>query len=409
MTIAHRSSLAALLGAIFLSTPCLHGQPPAAGLTLDEVMAAALSASPGLAAARLGRAEAQARRDVARLRPNPELTLEETNDLPRDSASISLPLERGGKRRRRIAVAEAEALSTEAEIARLAAETRNQVRRAYFALAAAQRRTAETAELQRLAESARDAARARFEAGDVPRLDALQAELSAVQAASETDKARGLLVGARADLNALLRQPLDSPLTVSAGLDSGAVPPADAAVRLALASSIELAVLDLGIAEQRAQVELARAETVSDLTADAGILHDAPPDFVWGWRAAITFRLPIFTRGREQVRLEEATLARLQAEREAAAARLQGEVSSTAAAAETQRLALLRYRDEILPRAAEVERMAEDSYRSGQTDLVTLLQSLQAVHDLRLQAVQAGTDYQTALADLERAIGAPLP
>jgi hypothetical protein len=31
------------------------------------------------------------------------------------------------------------------------------------------------------------------------------------------------------------------------------------------------------------------------------------------------------------------------------------------------------------------------------------------VHDLRLQAVQAGTDYQTALADLERALGAPLP
>ena len=57
----------------------------------------------------------------------------------------------------------------------------------------------ETAELQRLAESARDAARARFEAGDVPRLDVLQAELAAAQAASETDKARGLLAGARAD------------------------------------------------------------------------------------------------------------------------------------------------------------------------------------------------------------------
>ena len=88
---------------------------------------------------------------------------------------------------------------------------------------------------------------------------------------------------------------------------------------------------------------------------------------------------------------------------------MRGEVFSAAAHAETQRRAFLRFRDEILPRAAEVEALAEDSYRSGQTGLVALLQSLQSVHDLRLQAVQAGTDYQNALADLERAIGAPLP
>jgi outer membrane protein TolC len=89
--------------------------------------------------------------------------------------------------------------------------------------------------------------------------------------------------------------------------------------------------------------------------------------------------------------------------------RLRGEVYAAAANAETQRQALLRYRDEVLPRAAEVEVLAEDSYRSGQTGLTALLQSLQAVHDLRLQAVQAGIDYQTALADLERAMGARLP
>ena len=415
LMIPPRSTLAAsLLGAVFLSAACLRGQQapasePAAPLTLDEVLAEALSASPALAAARLGRVEAQARRDIARLRPNPDLNLERTNDLPHDAATLSVPIERGGKRGRRIALAEAQSRRGEAEIARLTAETRSQVRRAYFALAAAQRRAAETAELQRLAESARDTARARFEVGDVPRLDVLQAELSAAQAASETDKARGLLVGARADLNALLGRPLDGPLTASTGLDAGAAPSLDAAVRLALASSAELAVLDLGVAEQRAQVELARAETVRDVTAGAGVLHDAPPDFLWGWRAALTFTLPIFTHGREQVRLEEATLARLGAERDAAVARLRGEVAAAAAAAETQRQALLRYRDEILPRAAEVERMAEDSYRSGQTGLTALLQSLQAVHDLRLQAVQAGTDYQNALADLERAIGAPLP
>ena len=388
----------------------LPGAPPTpAALTLEEAMSSALAANPGLAAARLGREEARARGDVAGQRPNPELLLEEARDFPRDAATLSVPIERGGKRQRRIQLAAAQAKSGEAELARLIATTRNQLRRAYFALSAAQRRAAETAEVQRLAESARDAARARFEAGDVPRLDALQAELAAAQAANEADKARGLTAGARGDLNALLGRPLDSPVVVSAGLEAGIVPPPDAAVRQALAASTELAVLDLGIATQTAQVEVARSETYRDLTAGAGVTHHSPPDFDWGWRASLTIPLPLFNRGRAQVLLEQATLARLQAERDAAAARIRGEVFSAAAAAETQRQALLRFRDEILPRAAEVESMAEDSYRSGQTGLVALLQSLQSVHDLRLQAVQAGTDYQNALADLERAIGAPLP
>jgi cobalt-zinc-cadmium efflux system outer membrane protein len=383
--------------------------PPAAPLTLDEVMSSALAANPALAAARLGRAEAQARGEVARQRPNPELSVEESKDYPRDAAVLSVPIERGGKRQRRIALAEAQGRSNEAELARLEAQTRNAVRRAYFALAAAQRKATEAADLQSLAERARDAARARFEVGDVPRLDVLQAELSAAQGAGEADKARGLLAGARADLNALLRRPLDRPLAVSDLLDTGRVPPPQAAADLALRSSTELAVLDLGLAQQKAQVELARAEAVPDLTAAAGVTHYSPPDFTWGWRASLAVPLPVFTHRGAQARLEEATLARLQAERDAAAARVRGEVWSAAANAEVQRRAYLRYRDEILPRAAEVEGMAEDSYRSGQTGLVALLQSLQSVHDLRLQAVQAGTDYQNALADLERAIGAPLP
>src|SRR6185312_8374281 len=395
-----------LFGAIALFAARLGAQPPP--LSLEEAMTAALAANPALAAARLGREEALARGDVARQRPNPEIAIEESRDTPRDSAVVSLPIERGGKRQRRIAVANAQARSNEAEIARLTATTRNQVRRAYFALAAAERRAHETAEIQGLAERARDAAHARLEAGDVPRLDALQSELAAAQAASEADKAKGLVAGARADLNALLDRPPATPLMVSTELEAGRVPPPDAAIALSLSTGTELAALDRGIAEQAARAELAQAEAVPDLTAAAGVTHHAPPDFDWGWRGSLTFTLPIFTH-RAQARLEEATLARLKAERDAAAVRVRSEVYAAAANAEVQRLALLRYRDEILPRAAEVEAMAEDSYRSGQTGLAVLLQSLQSVHDLRLQAVQAGTDFQNALADLERAIGAPLP
>src|SRR5882757_7655746 len=119
-----------LLGAALVAplpgqtAPALDGAQ-AAAMTLDEALTVALAANPALAAARLGRAEALARGDVARQRPNPEIAIEESRDTPRDSATVSLPIERGGKRERRIAVATAQARSNEAEIARLTATTRN--------------------------------------------------------------------------------------------------------------------------------------------------------------------------------------------------------------------------------------------------------------------------------------------
>jgi hypothetical protein len=47
--------------------------------------------------------------------------------------------------------------------------------------------------------------------------------------------------------------------------------------------------------------------------------------------------------------------------------------------------------------------------RLGQTGIAALLQALQATRDVRLRSLDAIDQFQTALADLERAIGAPLP
>jgi cobalt-zinc-cadmium efflux system outer membrane protein len=63
----------------------------------------------------------------------------------------------------------------------------------------------------------------------------------------------------------------------------------------------------------------------------------------------------------------------------------------------------------ILPQAQQVEQLAQDSYDLGQTGIAALLQALQAARDVRLRSVDAAAQFQAALADLERAIGTPLP
>ncbi len=118
--------------------------------------------------------------------------------------------------------------------------------------------------------------------------------------------------------------------------------------------------------------------------------------------------VPIFTRHNAEVEVEAAHVAQLRAQRQARLAILTGEALAAATRAEAARRQYLRYRDEILPQLTTIEAMAEDSYRSGQTNLTAFLQAVLAARELRLRATEAGLAYQTALADLERALGGPI-
>ena len=138
------------------------------------------------------------------------------------------------------------------------------------------------------------------------------------------------------------------------------------------------------------------------------LTYDAPGEFTFGWRAGAAIALPIFTTGRPEIRVAEATLARAIADREARAAQVSGAVTAALSRATAARQALDRYQSEVLPTLTQVEQMAEESYRAGQTGLPAYLQTLQAAREIRQRAVQAGLDYQLALADLERAMGRPL-
>jgi cobalt-zinc-cadmium efflux system outer membrane protein len=369
----------------------------------------ALASHPRLMAARLRRTVNLASRDVAAERLNPEVRAEFSKETPKEGYTVAVPLELGGKRARRLEVAEATIATGEAEVNQAMAEVQADVRRAYFAQFVAEQRQMLLDEIQGLAQRARDAAQARFDAGGVARLEVVQAQLALADAQNQAAAARGTVTAARSTLNAAVGLPLDTPTTVDASLDPGPALAVQAAVARARAGSAELAALDRRIAEQRARVGLAEALRTPDVTPEATLTRRAQPEFDTGWRAAVAVTLPVFATHRAGVRVEEATLAQLTSEREAAAARISGEVASAAAIAESQRQQYLRYRDEILPQALDVERMAEDSYKLGQTGIAAYLQALQTSRDVRLRSIQSAADLQSALADLERATGALTP
>jgi outer membrane protein, heavy metal efflux system len=401
--------IAAAAIATLISLPAAAQVAAISSLTLEGAMERALAANATIVAARLRSPIGLAGLRVARERLNPEATVEIEKETPKQAFGLSFPMELGGKRARRIAVSEATVRADEAEVAATIAQVRNDVRRAYFSVLAADGRLTLMRELRDLSMRARETSQARYDEGSAPRLEVLQAELALAAARNEAIAAESAAAAARAQLNALLALPIDASTTLATAIDSGSPPAAEAAVAMARAANTELVALDRRIEEQRAKVALAQALRTPDMASAFTVTHDAEPEFTYGWRAGLAVTLPLFTSHRAGVLVEEATLTQLSAQREATLLRITGEVTAAAVRAQAQQQLFSRYRDEILPQAQQVEQLAQDAYELGQTGIAAFLQALQATRDVRLRALDSITEFQTAFADLERAIGSPLP
>ena len=349
---------------------------------------------------------------VAGERLNPEGRVEFDRDTPRQAYTLAVPLELGGKRGRRLDVAEAAVRTTEAEIACVVAETRNAVRGAYFDLLIATRVSTLLDELQGLATRARDAAQQRFEAGRraAARSAAGRAGARAgrrtkppAPAARSSPRARGSTRCSGLPIDAPtepVEPDLGAPVSFDAAMTAGPgrqrragaarSPPRRTAGKIALAQALA--------APTSRRKEASRAALAPT------------PSFKPDGRRRVAISLPIFTSHKAGVTLEEVTLAQLTAEREAARVahrrRCRGGVADRRArsASSTSAIATRSFR-----RRSRSSNMAEDAYRLGQTGHRRLPAG--AAGDTRRPAALAAGAKRICKprsTDLERAIGAPL-
>ncbi|MEO7192587.1 MAG: TolC family protein [Vicinamibacterales bacterium] len=401
LTSVAATAIAAVAAAASAQSPAASG-----GLTLTAAVERALQANPTIAAARLQRPIDVAGLTLAGERPNPEIAYEFTRETPRQAITATVPIELGGKRQRRVDLANATVAVGEAELAKIVTDIRNDVRRAYFEVVAADTRVQIADDVRALAQRARDAANARVTAGDVPRSDLTQSELTLATSESDLIEARGEAAATRAELNALLGQPIESPVDLIDTLTGGDLPTAQDALARATSTNVELQVLERRIAEQQARVALAQAMRTPDVAAGGGVAYDAGEEFRAGWRVSVGVTLPLFANHKAGVMVEEATLARLRREREASVSQLSGAITAALTRAASMRELVQRYQSVVLPLAVEAERQAQVAYTAGQIGSPVLVQALQTARETRQRGLDASLAYQKALADLEKAIGA---
>jgi outer membrane protein, heavy metal efflux system len=383
--------------------------PAPAPLTYGAALQLAFTRNLDLQAARRQQAIREGAIRAARQFANPDLSFEAARDMPHQSLLLSLPVELFGQRGRRIDVAKEEMSLAGVDVQVAERLVRRELRHAFYLVMAADERLRLAEGALQLARRIRDTAQVQFEAGAVPRLDVLQADLVVTRVETELDAARSERAAARAGLNAVLDFPPRQPLVLAGGLEDHLdAPPYEHAAELAAVSNVELVSLDRQIAVEQRRLSLLRAERnpVPVFTVGGDFNSDV---FTTGPRGGVALTIPIFSRNQGEIAGSLATGMQLRGQRDAIRRTVDNDVFAAVSRIEAARRQLDAFRARLVPTATDLESLAEDSYRLGRSSLLSLLDAQRSLHDVRLEALQAALDLQLALADLEEIIGTSLP
>ena len=293
---------------------------PMPAFTLDQAVLAAGGSAPANAAAAAGIEAAQAGRSVAGLRPNPTFQGQVENVVgsgpyrglrsAETTVGVAIPIELGGKRSARVAVAGAQLSRAQLQAAIAEADIRVQVTQLYVEAVAAERRLATARDQARIAAEVLRGAGVRVQAGRASPLEQQRADVARINADANVERLTRLAEAARTNLARRIGRPIDGALDVTL-LDRlpaatfGPVAPPSAQGTLALAAAdADLAIADAGI-------RLARANRVPDINGGPALRRlEATNDTAAVF--AISIPIPVFNNGRAAI--AQATAERTRAD-----------------------------------------------------------------------------------------------
>ncbi|MGE5233437.1 MAG: TolC family protein [Acidobacteriota bacterium] len=392
--------------------------PTATPLSLRDAIQEALAHNPGLQASREQVEQARAQVVVATALPDPSLfaeTLGQTKVLSPGTRNevdlglgVTLPFP--GKTGLRRKVAAADLRAAELAFTQLQQQVASQAAQAFDALLVAQRHAEDLEQGRQYAADFLAKTQARFTGGTVAKVDVVKAQVDLAQAQNDLIANQRAIATARAALNRVLGRAAGSPLTTADQLTApGDLPPIETLERLAEASRPELRSLVAQQEGARAASQLARRFWLPDFNLAAGrnSIEGSPLTFT----TTLAVGFPIFFWQHQKGEIAAAS----HRERELAAdvadqrAQVALDVRTSYADAATALQQAVFIRDQLLPEAREVYRVAALSYGLGGSSALELLDAKRTLLDAESQYVDALGTANDARAALELAVGAPLP
>ena len=399
---------------------------PTQGTSSPDLVQRALAANGELAAARLDVTRARARLRQAGLRPNPTIDFELTTGRltgsrgeSETSIGVGVPLELGGRRRRRVELALGQLEAVEAEIADRERRLAGDVRTAYAEALAALRELEITESLNDLGLQTTKVVQIRVNEGDTAplELNLLRVELDRLR--SRRALVEGRLQAALLRIKSLAGIPPNEPLRLREDLARPVLlaPPTtlEAAIEIALRTRPDLRLARLTEEVAQADLRLARAQSSPEVTAftrytqgrssfdntPVGILTDRDRTLTFG----VSVGIPVFNKN-QGARAEAATaITQAQRRREFLETVVRSEVTSAYARYEAARRALVVFESGVISRSNENIRIMRAAYEIGAYRITDLIAEQRRLVDSQREFTEALAEQYRAIADIQAAVG----
>ena len=418
-----------LLGSSAVSPVLAPYFDPQGGASAIDLVGRALGSNAELAAARLETTRARARLRQAGLRPNPTIDFEQTSGTilrsrseNQTSIGVALPLDVGGRRRSRVALAQAELEAVEAEIANRERLLGVEVRSLYADALAALRELETTEGLTNLDLQTVRVVQTRVNEGDVAPLELNLLRVEVERLRSRRALVEGRLRSALIRLANLTGTPPNDVLRLRDDIGNPTLPapPAslETAIEIALRTRPDLQLARLNEEVANAGLRLTRANARPDVTAftrytrSSSAFDDTPVGFLQDKDNLLTFgasiSLPVFNRGRA-ARDEAATAIEQAARRrEFAESVVRADVTAAYARYGAAVTAVGAFQRGVIEQSNDNIRVIRAAYDLGEYRITDLITEQRRLVDSQREFTEALAEQYRALADLQGSIGAPV-
>ena len=407
-----RGTLVAGLALAVCMGPATAQEPSA--VSLEEALdlagvtdgATSAATNPRIVGPRADSEAAQALVGQARLRPNPEISLEVENiagsgafsglSATEYTLAVGQRVELGGKRGARVEAAQAQAQLADLRADVADAELGFLVRDRYVAAAAASARVELARDVVERNEELARIAGVLVEVGREPPLRALRAEAALAEARAELQAADAASLAARAALASLWGGQGTPPLVPGDFPDIE--PPGSVLVS---ATGLQLQVARAESTAAAAEIERERSLRIPDPVVSAGVrrFEDSNDN---AFLVGVSIPLPFSNRNQDNIAAAEARLRAANAREAVALADFEQSVTRarTEYLAAEARVATLSTTS--LPQAEEALRLVRIGYRNGRFPLIEVLSAAEARDAIREALIAAQEDRGQAAAELIR-------
>lgn len=361
----------------------------------------------------------------AGLFPNPVLEMDgTTGELTGSrfentvSVGISQELLTAGKRGKRLKVAEKEIESFDRQVENSGRILREEVKTTFYDLLLAEKKVELAKRSIALNNQLLDITKQRFEVGDIPELELNLASVEVARSRGREVEAERELSPTKARLLALLGLPSGESATFSGTLDGTPFTKKLEDLKVhALKKRPDLKALEAEKAKGEAEVTLARAERIPNVTLGLGYQRENSAIDVSGEEIksrdnliGLKLSIPIPLFDRNQSGIMEAKARRASAENRALYARnvVERDVESAYAKLTAADKSLAIYAKDIIPQLEENLKLVQDAYRLGEVGILTVIEEQKKFFEVNDGYLTALYNRQAALVKLESVVGGDL-